>query len=215
MIITAFLSFLRKKKIILYIINISATIAIFMLLIQTKSMFDNIYVEKIENNIKNKIIFISDDEAIDLDEILDIDHIIEVKNIDSDERSCLAIVDKYQNVEPIMKDIKTSYSCNIYDTSGLHDIKVYNIVSLIISIFLILIAIFIYLMVMLVVNSIVDGEKKDIAILKAIGYTSNHIFEIMFYRIIFIIKGSFFIRTNYRNIHTKNNKKHISKDFTN
>lgn len=192
MIKTAFLSFFRNKKVVLYITSISITISIWALLIQTKCMLDDIYIDKIENNIKNRTIYISSDEKIDSRDILKQKCIVEVNEGES-EYSCLAIIDKYENVDIVMKSLRQNYSCNIYDTSGLYDIKIYNTATIIILVFIIIITIFVYLLIMLVVNSIIDGENKDIAILKAIGYTNKHILKIIFLRIATTVTISFFI----------------------
>ena len=163
--------------------SISITISILILLIQSKGIIDSVYIDKIENNIKNRTIYISSDEIINLNEISKQENIVNIENTDN-KYSCLAIIDKYENVDSVMQGLRQSYSCNIYDTSGLYDIKVYNIITTIILTFLILITIFVYLLIMLVVNSIIDGENKDIAILKAIGYTNKHILKIIFFRVV-------------------------------
>lgn len=292
-----FLSFFRGKKIILYIIELSITIGIMILLIYTKFTIDNIYISKIQNNIKNRIIYISDDQEIKLEDILNNENIIDVyykstdilvylndvteplktvsqeeipnicegtnifsnnneieiiisdkiknennlnlgKNViikynqlkinariigiykeDSknnyvyiskngyekiseydndllDKHICLGIIDNYSNVNKVIDNLKNKYSCNIYDTSGITDINTYKIISTIILAFIIIMGFLIFLLVTVIINDIIDGEKVDIAILKAIGYKNKNILRIILNRVITLTSFSYFIRIN-------------------
>lgn len=210
MIKIALLNLLRKKKNVFYIISISATVGILLLLIQTKYILDQVYIEKIENNIKNRTLYVSDDTKINLEGTLNKNYIVEIKYLDG-ENSCLVVIDKYSNIDSAIESLKEYYNCNIYDTSGLHDIKVYNIVSIMVSAFLVILTFFAYTLIMLVINNIIDGEKRDIAIFKATGYTNKHIRQILFFRIAIISMISYFIRSNDGNNTTKYRKKNITK----
>lgn len=289
----AFASFLRNKKIILYILNISIIIGGIIIIFNYKSTFEKIYKNEIENNIKNRTLFISKDtDNINLNEIMNIknikkceyilnsltvkasdisfylkndvfldetkiiygrnceddkmeivipdslenavdllgnsidilykDFVIKAKIVgiyeDSmklnysyismnfiqnlmqydkemvDTSECLAVINKYENLDDIMQQLKNkNYNSNLYDTSSLNDIKTYKAVGIILNILIVIMISFIYILLYIIVSNIINSEKKDIAILKAVGYKQLDILKIIVYRLFFITIISFMI----------------------
>lgn len=288
----AFMSFIRKKRLLLYIFCIAIMLGVIMVILNYREYLENFYNNEIENNIKNRTIFVSNNnyDNVDLDEItnlnnvekceyffntlnvniygkkynlqsnilIDENKIIKGKNCESDDievvipnsvenadnllekyinieynksilsvkvvgiynddirqnycyisngaikelikndknvincSSCLVVIDQYKNLEYIIQLLKEkNLSANLYNTNGLNDIKTYKTVSIIFDLLIIIIFIFIYATLLIIVSNILNEEKKDIAILKALGYNQSHIIKIIFYRLLYIILISF------------------------
>ncbi len=105
------------------------------------------------------------------------------------------IVDDYKNIEHVIENLKNNYSynANIREMSGQSDIKMYNLASLLIIVIVILVTIFMYISIGIIIDGIISDERKDIAILKAIGYKKKHLNKIMSYRIFTVLTISFII----------------------
>lgn len=293
-----FLSFLRSKKITLYILSISIIIGLLIAILNTKDTINNVFKDEIENNIKNRIIYINKDEQnlelknikeinnkiqklqynippirvsinnsyeaniktgyieefpkiekgrniqvenktepeiivpdtleeklqIQLDSYIELkyeDIIIKAKVVGTYEElisdnyiymdyetiktiltnnnkniinmtSCLALIDKYENIDEVLNDLQNNgYSSNLYDTSGLSEINTCQTIFNILNVFIFLMIVLTYFLLSIIITNIINDEKKDIAILKAIGYNNKNIIQIIFFRIIFICFLSF------------------------
>ncbi len=288
----AFASFVRNKKLLLYISNIAIIIGLIMVIFGYKIVVEKIYKNEIENNIKNRTIFISskDTEVINFNDIMNIEDIeksqyifnpltvkindvffnikndilldeskiIYGRNCEDDKiemvipdslenavdllgtsvviqykdliikaeivgiynditkqsygysstkfmqnivqydqeiintSACLAVINKYENLENVMQQLKNkNYSSNLYDTSALNDIKTYRSVDSIFNVLIGIMTLLIYIILSMIITNIINSGKKDIAILKAIGYKQLDIFKIIFYRIFLITIISF------------------------
>lgn len=288
----AFASFVRNKKLLLYILNMAIIIGLIMVIFNYKIVVERIYKNEIENNIKNRTIFIShkDTDIINLNEIMSIQDIeksqyifnpltiqindvffhlktdillddskiiygrgceddkiemiipdslenainllgtsvdIQYKDLiikaeivgiyndsikqnysyistkfmqnivqydqgTSNTSACLAVINKYENLENVMQQLKNkNYNSNLYDTSGLNDIKTYRSVEFILNILISIMTLLVYIILSMIISNIINSEKKDIAILKAIGYKQLDILKIIFYRIFSITIISF------------------------
>ena len=277
----AFTSFVRNKKLLLYVLSITITLGLLMVMLDFNILVKKFYKDEIENNIKNRVLFISANNVnnINLNDITSIDNIEKVQynfkpiivnfagqnlniqtNIMLDESqiiygracqdnniemvipsslenainlldksieiqygdlilnikivgiyndytkqkysyisseavqyfskynesilsysTCLAVVNKYEDLENVTFQLKKkNFNANLYDTSALNDIKTYKTISIIFS-----------LSICIIVSNIFNDEKKDIAILKALGYNLFDILKIVFYRLLAIVLVSF------------------------
>lgn len=288
----AFTSFVRNKKLLLYVLSITITLGLLMVMLDFNILVKKFYKDEIENNIKNRVLFVSADNVnnINLSDITSIDNIEKVQynfkpiivnfvgqnlniqtNIMLDESqiiygracqdnniemvipsslesainlldkyieiqygdlilnikivgiyndytkqkysyisseavqyftkhdesiisysTCLAVVNKYENLENVTFQLKKkNFNANLYDTSGLNDIKTYKTISIIFSLAICIIVLFIYITLAILVSNIFNDEKKDIAILKALGYNLFDTLKIVFYRLLAIVLVSF------------------------
>lgn len=111
---------------------------------------------------------------------------------------CLVEIDEYKNVENFILDIEEKgYNANIYDTSGLNDIKTYQNISIVLNIVICITILSTYVILSIIMNSIIDDEKMDLAILKTVGYKNKIIARIIFYRILIIILFSYILRNSH------------------
>ena len=94
-----FLSFLRNKKITLYILSISVIIGVLIAILNIKDTINNVFEDEIKNNVKNRIIYINKDE-----QNLKLENIKELN-------------DKIQKLQytipPIRVSVNNSYESNI------------------------------------------------------------------------------------------------------
>lgn len=295
-----FLSFLRNKKITLYILSISVIIGVLIAILNIKDTINNVFEDEIKNNVKNRIIYINKDEQnlklenikelndkiqklqytippirvsvnnyyeaniktgyieefpkvenginiqgetksepeiiipdtlgeklqIHLDSYIELKYenlIIKAKVVGIYEEllsdnyiymdyetiktiltnnnkniinkiSVLALIDKYENIDEVINELQENgYSSNLYDTSGLSEINTCQTIFNILNIFIFLMITLTYFLLSIIINNIINDERKDIAILKAIGYNNKKIIQIIFFRIIFICFLSFTI----------------------
>lgn len=121
--------------------------------------------------------------------------LVEYNNKILSENQFIAIVNNYTNVNKVIDQINELEGCsaNLLSYEGQSDIKIYNLASLLIIVLLIAIVIFVYISIGVILDSMINDEKKDIAILKSIGYKIKHISKIMVYRIYFILTISLVI----------------------
>lgn len=288
----AFASFLRNKKLLLYILNMAIIIGLIMVIFNYKIVVEKIYKDEIENNINNRTLFIShkNTDNINLNEIMNTQNIeksqyifnpLTVKTNDTflnlktdisldeskiiygrkceddkiemvipnslenaidllgisvdiqykdliikakivgiyndsikqnysyistkfmkdivqyDQESintsaCLAVINKYENLENVMQHLKNkNYNSNLYDTSGLNDIKTYKSVDFIFNVLIGIMTLLGYIILSMIISNMINSEKKDIAILKALGYKQLDILKIILYRILSITIVSF------------------------
>ena len=108
--------------------------------------------------------------------------------------ACLIVIDNYNNLENIIQKIESKdLNANLYNTNGLNDIKTYKNISVILDVLIVFIILFTYATLIIIVSNILSNERKDIAILKALGYNQLHIIKIIFYRLFSIMLISFII----------------------
>lgn len=145
-----------------------------------------VFVTGIYNNSNSSYVYIN--KALK-DELVEYNKEIETNTI------LAVIVDDYKNVESVINNLKNNYgyNANIRDMSGQSDIKMYNLASALILVIIILIIVFMYVSIGIIIDSIISDERKDIAILKAIGYKKKHLSNIMKNRILAILTISFII----------------------
>lgn len=298
----AFNNFYRTKKIALYIFSIAITLGLVIFFIYYLVFLNNVYAERIQNNIINRVILASKSEInnkdieqiknmkniidvykrfsihnIILDENIDISikycNILEIPNLtmgnlfDNDEFQIILpkkvfdrndslisleeyygkvvkltidnfeveaevigiyddiyfndvyvnqllkneitncniniqndniisiVIDDYKNVDSTIETLKKEYNYSAYieNTRGQSDIKMYDIVSILIIIILILAAIFTYISIGIIISGIISDERKDLAIMKSLGYKNKDISKIMIYRVLSILIVSFFV----------------------
>lgn len=105
------------------------------------------------------------------------------------------IVDNYKNVNGVIENLNNNYgySAGLESNVGQSDIKMYNIASILIIIILSLVVIFTFVSIGIIIDGIISDERKDIAILKAIGYKRKHISTIIVYRVLAILTISFIL----------------------
>lgn len=105
------------------------------------------------------------------------------------------IVNDYKNVNDVIENLNSNYgyTAGLESITGQSDIKMYNVASMLIIVILILVIIFTFISIGIIMDGIISDERKNIAILKAIGYKKKHISSIMFYIILAILTNSFAI----------------------
>jgi ABC-type lipoprotein release transport system permease subunit len=94
------------------------------------------------------------------------------------------VVDKYSSVKKAMDYLNAhSFSCNVYDTSGLTELKLYETLSkaLIASVYFI--AFFTFILLSRVISDMLQNEQKDFALLKALGYSTRQLFRVVLIRV--------------------------------
>lgn len=102
--------------------------------------------------------------------------------------SAYVVIESYIYVNDVIEYLKNNgFSANLLNISGQSDIKLYNLASILIIVILVLTIIFNYISVSIMITSIINDEKTDIAILKAIGYNLNSISTIVKNRIVAIL----------------------------
>ena len=96
---------------------------------------------------------------------------------------------KEQELDKIKYELLNDYgyNANLRSTSGQADIKMYNMAMYMIYVIIVLVIIFTYISVGIIIDGIISDEKRDIAILKAIGYKKKYISKILLYRVFAII----------------------------
>lgn len=102
--------------------------------------------------------------------------------------SAYIVIDSHIHVNDVIEYLKNNgFSANLLNISGQSDIKLYNLASILIIVILALTVMFNYISVSIMITSIINDEKTDIAILKAIGYNLKSISTIVKNRIIAIL----------------------------
>lgn len=298
----SFVSFFRNKKLYIYISFIVIMVSVLIVMFNYKNGIDFIYKSEVENNVKNRTLFISNSNGNDInihdiklikyiDKVeymmepimvdingkmvslksgimLNSTKIIKGENIDNDNieiiipdslqlgkntldtyieikynkltfsakivgiyedktnqnciyvsqkiinnlksydenavssNSCIAIVNEYKNVENVIQTLsKYEYNGNLLDTSGLNDIKTYKDISIILAVSIFIIVFLIYITLSIIINNIINDERKDIAILKAVGYKNIHLVKIVFYRILILSLISYIVRILYSKLY--------------
>lgn len=105
--------------------------------------------------------------------------------------SAYIVIDSYIHVNDVIEYLKNNgFSANLLNISGQSDIRLYNLASILIIVILVLTVMFNYISVSIMITSIINDEKTDIAILKAIGYNLKSISTILKNRIIAILGTS-------------------------
>lgn len=94
-------SFLRQKKLILYIISMVMTITALISIIYITYCINITYENKVKNNIVNRVLYVSKSDYVDLEN--DIKQISNISNIDY----------VYKTISPISVLINNQYSCTI------------------------------------------------------------------------------------------------------
>ncbi len=110
---------------------------------------------------------------------------IEIYEVILDKEESISIIEKELNGKSIK--IKKKYENNILSD------KLANLLYKIIRYYLIIVYIFMIIINYFFISKIIVSEKKNIAILKAIGYTENHISIIVLKLIMIDLVTSFFI----------------------
>lgn len=120
--------------------------------------------------------------------------LIEYNNEVESDKNLIVIANDYKDVDYIIKEIENEeYSARLVDGRGKSDIKIYNLASAIMIILIILTVIFSFILVTNIIDSIINDAKKDISILKAIGYKTNHLSKIILFDVLTITGISFVI----------------------
>ncbi len=140
----------------------------------------NAYVIGIYDNINSYTTYIN---AYFKEKLIEYNSDIETKTI------LTVVVDNYNNVDEVINTLQNDYgyNANLRSTSGQADIKMYNMAMYMIYVIIVLVIIFTYISVGIIIDGIISDEKRDIAILKAIGYKKKYISKILLYRVFAII----------------------------
>ena len=97
------------------------------------------------------------------------------------------VVDKYSNVDHVIETLETqNYHANISNNTGIEDIKIYDFFLELLQILFYFICSIVILLGIVIIKNILYEQKKDIAILKTIGYHNIHLFLFILYSILTI-----------------------------
>lgn len=178
-------SFFRNPKVIIY----SVVIVLLSVIISTSfnllHYFKYIYNEEI-NNKNYRILIIEESANINLDDIRKIENVKDVfyfydmLNIE---------VDKYENVSTVKESLQSMgyTSKQAGETTIKQLIEQTNTIETIIIVNVIILIAFIIIILSLFVSLMIKDEKKDIALLKCIGYTKGKILKILILRVTILI----------------------------
>lgn len=99
-----------------------------------------------------------------------------------------AIINHYNSIDNVFEELTNKgYTSYLKDKSGMNDIKIYHLTTIIIIGIFIFSILFVYIFIGMIITGIINDEKLDIAILKAIGYKMKDISKIIGYRVMAII----------------------------
>jgi hypothetical protein len=97
-----------------------------------------------------------------------------------DPKSYFIVVDKYSYVQRTMGYLtRHSFSSNIYDTSGLSQLELYNTLSKVLIASVYAMAFFIFILLRRVISNMLQDEQRDFALLKALGYSNRQLFQVV------------------------------------
>lgn len=117
-------------------------------------------------------------------------------NIESVSNTYILLVDNYDNVNIVKtKLLDDGYKVTIDTNSISENIETLNTLKIVFNILTLIIIIFICLFLYFIIKDLLEDEKYDIAILKSIGYKNILLFKINLLKTFIIIFASLLIGT--------------------
>lgn len=111
------------------------------------------------------------------------------------------IIDRQENVNKAIDNInKHGYNASLYNNVLQKETNMLKILKNIITLMIVSLIFSLYIILHAIINNMLNEEKKEIAILKSIGYNNIRIFLISLFRTMFLIIVSFILSIFLSNI---------------